>query len=434
MMSIDMTWVSYFMAGVVAYYFLLFVVSQVCSRPPRPCFEGPLMVILVPARNEELVIAETIASLLALDYNRYRVMVINDHSTDATGPIIEAAAAASGGRVLAVERSGSTGGGKSGTLNFGFAMLMTMLEAGDRRLGGAGADDIVVGVVDADGCLDPHTLAHVAPFFSDARLGAVQVGVRIANAGDNVLARLQDMEFVGFSCLVQMARDRFGSVGLGGNGQFNRLSALLDLGRAPWTPSALTEDLDLGLSLIEAGWKTRFCHQAFVAQQGLTTWRPLVRQRTRWIQGHYQCWKHLPVLLTARRVRLATRVDLALYLLLVTTVMVAAFSLTAGLASAFGIISVTNHFLAFVPPGLGRRLFILVLSTGPLAVLTVSYQRNARVPLRTWEIPAYALAFTVFSYLWVTATLCAWARILLRRGSWAKTPRVNTNPVVPRVA
>ncbi len=423
---LDLTWVSWFMGGVVAYYLALFTLSMVSPRPPRPDRDGPSMVILVPAHNEELVIGGTVASLLALEYARFLVLVVDDRSTDATAAIVTAAAAASGGRVKLIQRAPARRpGGKSGTLNAGFAVLATMVEGGDAALGGAVADDIVVGVVDADGLLDSHTLAHVAPFFSDSGVGAVQIGVRIANVGDGMLPCLQDMEFVGFSCLVQMARDRLGSVGLGGNGQFVRLSALTGLGRAPWAPSALTEDLALGLSLVEAGWRTRFCHTAFVAQQGLTTWRPLLRQRTRWIQGHYQCWAHLPALATRRRVRWITRIDLMLYLGLVTSVMVAGFSLVAGVAGAAGVFPVTNSFLAFLPPGLGHRVAVLAIGTGPLLVLVATYQRFAYRRLRPWEVPAYALAFSVYSYLWCTATIWAWARMLTGRWAWVKTPRVR---------
>jgi hypothetical protein len=129
---------------------------------------------------------------------------------------------------------------------------------------------------------------------------------------------------------------------------------------------------------------------------------------------------------------MATRIDLALYLLLVTTVMVASFSLTAGVASALGAFSVTNQLLTDLPAGLASRLIVLVVSAGPLLMLIFSYQRNAAEPLHLWEIPAYALAFTVYSYLWVSATIGAWARIVLRRGSWAKTPRVRTTLDRPR--
>ncbi len=47
-----------------------------------------------------------------------------------------------------------------------------------------------------------------------------------------MLARMQDMEFVIYTEVFQRGRRHLGSVGLGGNGQFMRLSAMLSLGPA----------------------------------------------------------------------------------------------------------------------------------------------------------------------------------------------------------
>ena len=76
---------------------------------------------------------------------------------------------------------------------------------------------------------------------------------------------------------------------MGGNGQFNRLSALdeIVLGAGPWR-DRLTEDQDLGLRLINHGWKGRQELRATVDQQGLTKAKRLLNQRTRWSQGNLQ--------------------------------------------------------------------------------------------------------------------------------------------------
>ena len=50
--------------------------------------------------------------------------------------------------------------------------------------------------------------------------------------------------------MTQYGRIRTGTVSLGGNGQFTRLSALLEIGEQPWNAS-LTEDLDLTISLLD---------------------------------------------------------------------------------------------------------------------------------------------------------------------------------------
>ena len=76
--------------------------------------------------------------------------------------------------------------------------------------------------------------------------------VRIYNRG-HLLTWLQDVEFSVYGYLFQAGRDHWGTAGMGGNGQFNRLSALDDIAdeEGPWR-DRLTEDQDLGLRLIAA--------------------------------------------------------------------------------------------------------------------------------------------------------------------------------------
>jgi len=57
-------------------------------NPVKP--EGnPRVSIIVPARNEEDSIEQALATLLALDYDNYEVIAVNDRSTDRTGEIME---------------------------------------------------------------------------------------------------------------------------------------------------------------------------------------------------------------------------------------------------------------------------------------------------------------------------------------------------------
>jgi glycosyltransferase involved in cell wall biosynthesis len=53
---------------------------------------NPLVSIIVPARNEEADIEQTLKRLLALDYDNYEVIAVNDRSTDRTGDIMESVA------------------------------------------------------------------------------------------------------------------------------------------------------------------------------------------------------------------------------------------------------------------------------------------------------------------------------------------------------
>ena len=57
-------------------------------RPPASDGE-PRVTIIVPARNEEEHIRETLTRLMALDYSNYEIMAVNDRSTDRTGQIMD---------------------------------------------------------------------------------------------------------------------------------------------------------------------------------------------------------------------------------------------------------------------------------------------------------------------------------------------------------
>lgn len=426
MVAIDLTVVSWVIVLIVGYYGLLFLASLTRRRPPSNT-ASPLMVILVPARNEELVLDETLRSLAALSYDGdHRILVVDDASSDAT-PDIAGEWARRDDRIRTSRRvPPEAAQGKSEVLNHAFTLVTRWLSEGDPWLGDRARADIVLVIVDADGRLEPTSLAKVAPYFADRAVGSVQIGVRIANANTNLLARMQDIEFVGFSWLVQIARDWVGSSGLGGNGQFSRLSALATLGRQPWRRGALTEDLDLGLRLVTLGWRTRFCHTTYVDQQGLVAWRPLLRQRTRWIQGHYQCWRHLGGLARARKVPWAARLDLMLYLVLVVTVLLVSFTVGVGILGALGLVDVTNDFLTFVPYGPSRRLASLGLSVLPVVIFLGTYQRHSAFPFKWHELPAAAVAFTMYGYVWFFVSLRALVNLALRRNAWVKTPRLAT--------
>ncbi|MGI8411710.1 MAG: glycosyltransferase family 2 protein [Solirubrobacteraceae bacterium] len=409
----------------VGYYFALFLVSLWTTRQ-TPAADGvidPFFVVIVPARDEELMIGQTVARLKALKDARFMALIVDDGSRDRTREVARAAAEGDP-RIVVMSRGAAVAGrGKGEVLNHAYRCLCTLVEASEHRFGGPAPENVVVAIVDADGWLEPHALRAVAPYFADRRVGGVQLPVRIWNAREGFLARMQDIEFIGFSLFVQAGRDPSGSVGLGGNGQFTRLSALQELGSRPWT-QCLTEDLDLGLSLVERGWRNRFCPHACVAQQALTKVAPFFRQRTRWIQGHYSCWSHLPALWRSPAVPLLTKVDLSLYLLLVGFILVLAVQFAAGVLGYLGLGTAVRSPLAFISDPRLQHIATLVLSATPLLAFAVTYQRFSALRLPVWALPGVFAVFAMYGYFWaVPASLRALARLAVGRGAWVKTPR-----------
>jgi glycosyltransferase involved in cell wall biosynthesis len=59
------------------------------DRNPVSPSGNPRVSVVVPARNEEEIIEQALNTLLALDYDNYEVIAVNDRSTDSTGEIME---------------------------------------------------------------------------------------------------------------------------------------------------------------------------------------------------------------------------------------------------------------------------------------------------------------------------------------------------------
>jgi glycosyltransferase involved in cell wall biosynthesis len=65
------------------------------DRNPSTPAGNPRVTIIVPARNEEASIRPALSQLLALDYDNYEVIAVDDRSTDGTGKIMDEVAVSS---------------------------------------------------------------------------------------------------------------------------------------------------------------------------------------------------------------------------------------------------------------------------------------------------------------------------------------------------
>jgi len=376
-----------------------------------------LWVFLVPALNEEVTIADSVSRLRAVQATHKVALVVDDGSDDATPQIL----AAMDDPLVSVLRRDPPEArrGKAEALNAAWRHLheevLTSPEHAHRS-----TQDVVVVIVDADGRLDPAAPARVVRHLADPRMGGVQIQVRIYNR-QRPLTWAQDVEFAIFGLVFQLGRASWGTANMGGNGQFNRLSALDDIAdaRGPWR-SRLTEDQDVGLRLIAAGWHGSHEPRASVSQQGLSRFRPLFRQRTRWAQGNWQALQLLPTSWRARIPFLA-RVDMLGYLLMPALQMVTAAALAAALVLAF---FVDVPFYTAAWPIL---LFFLGTTLGPGLVALMARRNGFRGFLTSLVL---VLPYTCYSWMFFLAVLRALGRQVVGQGSWAKT---NREPLVPDV-
>ncbi|MCA2229769.1 glycosyltransferase family 2 protein [Nonomuraea aurantiaca] len=361
------------------------------------------VVFLVPCLNEERVIAATLSALPG-----GQVLVVDDGSDDGTAEVVRRVA---GPLVRLLRREPPDARqGKGRALNHALRHFPEeLLDDADR---------VLVCLMDADGRLDPRALDTALPYFADPRVGAVQMGVRIGNRTQSLLTRMQDMEFVVYTWMFQRTRTRIGSAGLGGNGQIMRLSALLDLGDDPWSPS-LTEDLDLGVRMVLSGWRTACVPDATVSQQGLVSVRALARQRSRWFQGHLQALRLVPSVVGRASGRVAT--DLLNVLLSPLLIFVGAFMTISLVASLVGV--------AFSP--VAREQLIqpvpiaswYTLTFGAAFLLGPLYARISGDMGRLRGL-CYGHLFIVYNLVWLVAACRGLWRAARGRRVWMKTERL----------
>lgn len=373
---------------------------------------SPHVVFVLPCLNEGEVIGASIDRLTALDHPHLHILVVDDGSDDATAEVVRAT---TDPRVRLIQRvPPHARQGKGEALNAGIQHVRSTL------VPGVDPAHVVVCIVDADGRLEPQALDEVLPLFTDPDLGAVQIGVRINNRRHNLLARMQDLEFVLYTEVFQRGRRHLGSVGLGGNGQFVRLAALDSLGPRPWTRS-LAEDLDLGVRLLLRHWRTEFCSATSVHQQGLVDLRRWFKQRTRWFQGHLQSWPLVPWVL--RDLHGTRRIDLMYhltspFLLLVGSLLSVAFGMWI-LGLGISLITGTLEFSRW-------WISAYLIACGPALLYGLIYRRREREHQQGPLAALVALhGYVLYATLWYVAGWRAAGRALLGRTGWTKTERTT---------
>jgi 1,2-diacylglycerol 3-beta-glucosyltransferase len=394
--------------GIFFWILLLYIRGHATIvHPPQPPPEGAdgfTWVFLVPAMNEEVVIADSIRRLVEVPVARKRIVVIDDASDDGT-PAILAGIDHPDLFILRRDKPDAQKG-KAAGLNYAYRALRDY----DER------DRTIVVIVDADGRLDRDAPLYAASHFVDPKVGGVQALVRMYNRR-NLLVWMQDVEFAVYGHLFQSGRNDWGTAGMGGNGQFNRLSALDAIAgeEGPWRDK-LTEDQDLGLRLIAAGWEGRQDLRGFVSQQGLSKLLPLIRQRTRWSQGNLQAMALWPQVLGAP-FGLGARLEQMAFIFL---------PIWQGIMLCGMVVSVMLAILgvaSFWGDGpTWQLIFFYLLAFGGTSLGCIA-AKSGRGPLGWLQGLLIGQVYTFYTWMLWPVLLRSTVRQLARRDSWAKTAR-----------
>jgi len=235
---------------------------------PEELAEAPAVSVIVPAYNEEAVIASALRSLLELDYPAYEVIVVDDGSTDATAARAAALAGDYGRATIRVVTRPN--GGKASALNAGIALARS---------------DYVL-CMDADSRLSRDALRVAMRHFRDPRVGAVAGNVKVVNRG-TMWTALQALEYIEGLNMARRAQGFLRVVNIvpGPIGVFRR-EALIGIGG--YDTDTFAEDADLTLKILTAGWQITYEDRAVAWTEAPERLRELIKQRYRWTRGILQ--------------------------------------------------------------------------------------------------------------------------------------------------
>jgi cellulose synthase/poly-beta-1,6-N-acetylglucosamine synthase-like glycosyltransferase/peptidoglycan/xylan/chitin deacetylase (PgdA/CDA1 family)/spore germination protein YaaH len=242
--------------------------------PAAPADYKPPITVIIPAFNEGKVIERTVRSVLASDYPRLHVIVVDDGSTDTTADVVRTvfqAEIANKRLVLLCKPNG----GKAAALNHGLQYVR---------------DPIYVGI-DADTTIAPNAISLLVLHFYDERIGAVAGNAKVGNRV-NLWTRWQALEYITSQNFERRALNVFGAVTVvpGAIGAW-RTSAVQEAGG--YHMDTVAEDADLTMALLQRGWRVVNEDRALAFTEAPATARGLMRQRFRWSFGILQAvWKH----------------------------------------------------------------------------------------------------------------------------------------------
>ncbi len=268
--------------------------SNLVAIPESSYDSLPCVDVLVSARDEENVVERLVERLMAIRYpkDKLRTVIINDGSKDNTSTILTKLKETFP-TLKVLNRSRSSGGGKSGALNYALSQLK-----GEWIL-----------ILDADAQFHEDILLRVLPFTKKLGWSAVQLRKAVVNSSNNLLTLCQSMEMAMDAVIQQGRLFAGGVVELRGNGQLLNRNALDKCGG--FNEDTVTDDLDLSFRLLTSGFDIGLLWNPPIQEEAVVTLSSLWRQRNRWAEGGLQRFFDYWPSLISNKLTLTKKLDLA---------------------------------------------------------------------------------------------------------------------------
>ncbi len=315
---------------VAVLFLLIYLEESEEMEDPKP-EKFPSISILVPAYNEGEHIAETLKSLLLLEYpGKREIIVINDGSKDDTG---EQARKFAKKGVIVIDKPN---GGKASAMNVGI-----------KRAKGE-----LVAVLDADSIVAQDALLHMVGYFGEPEIAAVTPMMKVWESRTPA-QKLQKAEYILNSFTKKLLEQLDAITVTPGPFSIYRASVFKKLGG--FDEETLTEDQEIALRMQRANMRIASSVGAIVYTDAPADLRGLYLQRKRWYTGFLQnIWRYRDLLSPKYG-------DLGVFVLPVTLGMLVA-GIFALLASISGILTPPEFRLDFIYADLGAAQVIMLFA------------------------------------------------------------------------
>ncbi len=232
----------------------------------------PHIAIVMPGFNEEEAIAQSLRSLLELDYppEKLELVAVNDGSTDGTLREMQRVSGECEGRVSVIDFPQNRG-------------KRAAMAAGIR----ATSAEVIV-FVDSDSSVEPDALKRLVQPLADSRVGAVCGHANVLNVRDTWITRMQAVRYFVAFRVVKAAESVFGAVTCC-SGCFSAYRREAIMPRLEWwenqtflgIESTFGDDRSL-TNCVLRDWRILYERRAISHTIVPTTFRAFIKQQTRW--------------------------------------------------------------------------------------------------------------------------------------------------------
>jgi cellulose synthase/poly-beta-1,6-N-acetylglucosamine synthase-like glycosyltransferase len=248
--------------------------SYVDFKKKNHSTKTPFISVLIPTHNDGDTIEESIKSVYnSYNQKNFEIIVVNDCSTDNTADILKKLSKKYKLKIV----TNRVNMGKVASLN---------------KISSMAKGDLIL-FLDSDTLLSKKALRIMIGDLENEDVAVSTCTYKPRNKG--FWARMQELEY-GMDGLIQTSHNLTSSLAIWGGCFLIKKEAFEEVGK--FSKSMLTEDLNLAMHLVEAGWKVREGH-CYVETYVPSKFRDFVKQKMRWNAGYGQCFvKHYKTILS----------------------------------------------------------------------------------------------------------------------------------------